>query len=308
MSRLAPVLAIVVCIYLDARARGETTPAATYANVRYGPHERNILDVWLVESNKPSPLVVHIHGGGWKGGDKLRGLFSSYSKPAFRRLRNARIAVASINYRYTSADHPLPAPLMDAARAIQFLRSKSHEWDLDKERFAAYGASAGGCSTLWLAFHDEVADPDSDDPIERESSRLLCAAAINAQSSIAPDQLRVWIGPLAEEHGMIRNAFGLGTVARSYEAGHRATYVKYSPITHLDKNDPPIFLTYFKKNSPAKDISHAIHHPIFGIKVKEAMDKFGVESRLIIADQPYGQAKKYDHYADFLVDKLTAAQ
>ena len=42
----------------------------THPNVKYGPHERNVLDVWLAESDKPTPVLVSIHGGGFQGGDK----------------------------------------------------------------------------------------------------------------------------------------------------------------------------------------------------------------------------------------------
>ena len=38
--------------------------------MKYGPHDRNVMDVWLAESDKPTPVVFYIHGGGWTGGDK----------------------------------------------------------------------------------------------------------------------------------------------------------------------------------------------------------------------------------------------
>ena len=82
----------------------------------YGPHERNILDVWRVDAAVPRPLAVMIHGGGWKGGDKRQQL-AKWGMPAFEKLRAAGIHVASINYRLLSPEHPLPAPLDDAARA-----------------------------------------------------------------------------------------------------------------------------------------------------------------------------------------------
>ena len=41
-------------------------------DVRYGPHERNVLDLWLVKSDKPTPLVLFIHGGGFQTGDKSK--------------------------------------------------------------------------------------------------------------------------------------------------------------------------------------------------------------------------------------------
>ena len=77
-------------------------------------------------------------------------------------------------------------PLEDAARAVQFLRSKAGEWNIDKTRIAATGGSAGACSSLWLAFHDDMAKPDSPDPVARESTRLTAAAVNGAQTSLDP--------------------------------------------------------------------------------------------------------------------------
>ena len=42
----------------------------THGNVSYGKHERNVLDFWQAKSDKPTPVVICIHGGGWIGGDK----------------------------------------------------------------------------------------------------------------------------------------------------------------------------------------------------------------------------------------------
>ena len=122
-------VALAVCTCLLALheqvAVAADGPPPTYANVRYGPHPRNVLDLWKVESSDPVPLVVMIHGGGWKGGDKQR-VFRQCSKPAFERIQKAGISIAAINYRLSSAKHPVPAPLLDAARAIQFLRTKTN--------------------------------------------------------------------------------------------------------------------------------------------------------------------------------------
>src|ERR1051325_12061798 len=45
-------------------------PPPNFANVKYGEHPRNVLDLWQAKSEKPTPLLVYIHGGGWRGGDK----------------------------------------------------------------------------------------------------------------------------------------------------------------------------------------------------------------------------------------------
>ena len=47
-------------------------PAPTYADLKYGDHKNTVMDVWLADSDKPMPIVVAIHGGGFKGGDKSK--------------------------------------------------------------------------------------------------------------------------------------------------------------------------------------------------------------------------------------------
>ena len=102
----------------------------------------------------------------------------------------------AINYRFvTEADEkgvqpPVKWPIEDAARAVQFVRSKAKEWNLDKARIGATGGSAGGCSSLWLLYHDDLADPKSADPVARESTRLFCAGVNGAQTTLDPKVLR----------------------------------------------------------------------------------------------------------------------
>lgn len=157
--------------------------APTRANVAYGSHERQVLDFWQADSAKPAPLVFHIHGGGWVNGDKAH-------VASLERYLAAGISVVSINYRFVTqaivagVKPPVEWPLHDAARALQFVRSKAVEWNIDKARIGATGGSAGACSSLWLAFHPDLAVPNSSDSIARESTRLWCAAVIGAQTTL----------------------------------------------------------------------------------------------------------------------------
>src|SRR5436305_9389819 len=134
-------------------------------NVPYGTHPRQVLDFYRARSDKPTPVVFYIHGGGWRGGDK-----KINPKP----FLDKGISVVAINYRYVQngvedrVEPPVKAPLEDAARALQFTRSKASEWNIDKKRIDATGGSAGSCSSLWLALHDDMTDPKSDDPIARD--------------------------------------------------------------------------------------------------------------------------------------------
>ncbi len=95
------------------------------------------LDLYLPEqpSDKPLPLIVHIHGGGWKGGNK-------YPCPVTPMVRNG-YAVASVEYRF-SQKALFPAQIQDCQAAIRWLRANSQKYGIDGERIGVVGASAGG--------------------------------------------------------------------------------------------------------------------------------------------------------------------
>jgi acetyl esterase/lipase len=172
------------------KAKKESYPAdvpkPTHASVKYGPHARHVFDFWQAKSDKPTPLVLVIHGGGWNSGSKERA--NGIAK--IKALLDAGISVAANNYRYVpqavaeGVAPPVKAPMDDSARALQFLRSKAAGWNIDPARVAAAGSSAGACTSLWLAYHDDLADPESADPVARQSTRLLCAAVIGAQTTL----------------------------------------------------------------------------------------------------------------------------
>ena len=178
------------------RAAGKTAP--DLANVKYGPHERNVLDLWKAKSDKPTPLVVFIHGGGFRGGSK-----EALSPALLDGLLAKGISVMAINYRL-SPEVSFPAHYMDCARAIQFARSKAKEWNLDPKRVGATGGSAGAGTSLWIGFHDDMADPKNADPVLRESTRLTCMAVHGAQSTYDPRVIKEWVGEAAAKHPALR--------------------------------------------------------------------------------------------------------
>src|SRR4029078_9282139 len=154
-------------------------------------------------SDKPTPVLVFIHGGGFVAGNKNQGTAASITSCTW-----AGISFASINYRYTT-QAPYPAPMLDGARAIQFLRSKAADWNIDPKRIAAYGGSAGAGISMWVAFHDDLAKSDSTDPIERQSTRLAFSGALGGQSSSTPLKTREWLGGRGWEHPAFLPFFGV---------------------------------------------------------------------------------------------------
>lgn len=284
-------------------------PPPTDANVPYGPHPRNVIDFWKPQSSTPTPLVLFIHGGGWTGGDK-----ASVSRVADY-LKNG-IAVAAINYRFIQqameekVEPPVHAPLHDAARALQFIRHRAEAWNLDKTKVGATGGSAGACTSLWLAMHNDLAKPDSDDPIARESTRLTCAAVGGAQVSLDPAQLREWMPNMA--YG--GHAFGFRTDGKSRKKEFDLCYEnrakvlpwirEYSPFEHASKDDPPIFLDYPSQDKPpvlGEEQKDPTHSAVMGVALKAKLDSLGVECHL---SYPGNLDPEYKSSADFLIKKL----
>lgn len=267
-----------------ARARGEAPPAEsiprhrppTRADFRYGPHERNVFDFWSAGTTRPAPLVVYFHGGAWKIGDKRE------IEPAtLERFLAAGISVASVNYRFTTTA-PLPAPHHDSRRALQTLRARAGEWNLDPQRVGAYGGSAGAGITLWLAFHDEMAEPASGDPVARESTRLTCAATVAGQCTYDPQVIRAWIGEPAYRHSFSLAAYAVKSHAELADPRLQPIYDEVSPIRHVTRDDPPVFQIYSEPDLPVPATARAgqgMHHPIFGHRLAEALAAVGVDCR-----------------------------
>lgn len=261
-----------------------------HTNVSYGPHEANVLDLWIAEGEGPRPLHVYIHGGGWIGGDKFK-----KGDPQKAWLKKG-VSYAAINYRHTPVA-ALPAPVHDAARAIQFLRSKASEWNIDKNRICLSGGSAGACTSMWLLCHDDLADPNADDPVLRESTRVSGAAVAGGQTSIDPKQIEPWLGPNVLKHNMINMAVGEKTIEgalTNYEQ-HKSLYQEFSSFNHVSKDDPPLFMSYSGDMTlPSKNAGHGIHHPVYGVKMKEKADSVGMECHLLIGDGSQSKSEKYN--------------
>ena len=269
-----------------APAYAPTVPKPTLTEVRYGTHERHILDFWKADSTAPTPLAFIIHGGGWQGGEKER-VDRFVDLPD---LLKAGVSVVAINYRFVKMAEaegiqpPVKAPLHDAARALQFVRSKAAEWNLNKNRIGAAGGSAGACSSLWLAFHNDLADPANADPVARESSRLQCAAVTGAQTTLDPQQMVEWTPN--SKYGA--HAFGLKTFPEFLAAREKILpwIAEYSPYALVTSDDPPVYLTYSAPpalGQPQKDPTHTSN---FGLKLQQHCKTLGVPCELFYPDAP----------------------
>ena len=274
-----------------------SVPKPTKSGIVYGNHERNVLDFWKAESESPTPVAFVIHGGGWKGGSKER--LDRFVDP--NALINEGISVVAINYRYVTSTEkpPVKAPLHDAARALQFVRSQAKAWNLDKKRIGAAGGSAGACSSLWLAFHDDLADPKSKDSVARESTRLACAAVIGAQTTLDPKQMVKWT-PNSRYGG---HAFGLWPFADFLNQREKILpwIAEYSPYALVSKDDPPVYLLYSSPPAIGKDQKDPTHTSNFGVKLQAHCQSKGMACELVY---PGLSKPKHTNPTDFLISHL----
>jgi acetyl esterase/lipase len=192
------------------------------------------------------------------------------------------------------------------------VKSKAAEWNIDKTRIGACGGSAGACSSLWLAFHDDLADPKSSDPIARESTRLFCAAVIGAQTSLDPKQLKEWT-PNSRYGG---HAFGFfpnpddnktrDTDFANFLA-HRDEVLpwikEYSPIELVSAGDSAIYLTYNDAPELGKEKKDPTHTANYGVHLQEKCKSVGVACEFYYPNAPDAPHKSA---ADYLIDKLKA--
>lgn len=311
LSLLVLPLASLACAQQAANSPLQR-PKPTFADFAYDQEsDRQKFDFWQAKSAKPTPVVLLIHGGGWANGDK-----KSYRTDAIHPFLDAGISVATLNYRFIAqameqkVEPPVKACLHDAARALQTIRSNAREWNVDPERIGATGGSAGACTSLWLAMHDDLADLESSDPIARESSRLTCAAVLGAQTSLDPKELREWM-PNAIYGG---HAFGFAAKGRTRAEEFELLipnrdkvlpWIKeYSPMELASSDDPPIYLDYPNQKTPpvvGTEQPDPTHSAIYGNMLAEKLDPMGVE---VVVSYPGHQDKRYGSITKFLIKKL----
>lgn len=252
--------------------------AADHVNVPYSDHPKSVFDLWLAKSDKPAPLVIYIHGGGFRGGDKSK-VYESDDIDYF--LKNG-ISFATINYRFmTNEPLGVRACLYDSKRALQYIRSRAEEWNLDQEKIACYGGSAGAGTSLWLAFHDEMADPDSEDPILRESTRITAAGGVGTQATY---NLARWFKILEmESNSEIASAsfafYGI-TSQQEYDSPEgKAIRDELDMLLLMDDDDPPFYVINQQKGgTPPENRGHTNHHPLHAKALLDRAKEVGLEA------------------------------
>mgnify|MGYP002629728102 CR=1 FL=1 len=236
--------------------------APTHRDVAYDDeHASQRLDVYLAESEKPTPAMIYIHGGGWRAGSKnnIPGWLKAF-------VADGQLSVVSVEYRFTDvASHP--AQVNDCLRAIQFVRQNAAKWNIDTQRLGVTGGSAGGHLSAYVALHDDAVDAKSDDPVKLQSSRVACAVSFAGPTD--------WtlLSSIDHRHPAYRQLIGYepGTPA----ADMAAKLIKdVSPISFASKDDPPVMQVHGDKDDIVP-IEHASN-------LHQKLEALGVKSELVV--------------------------
>jgi acetyl esterase/lipase len=232
-----------------------TLPVRRVPDVQYGEllgYRPLELDLYLPQVNEPVPVVVYVHGGGWRRGSRrepLRTLGADF----YGTLAAQGFAVAAIDYRL-SGEARFPAPLQDVCTAVGWTRHNAASYRLDAGRVFLWGDSSGGHLALLAALTGaEVQGVVAWFPV----TDLLGMPSDVADAGGVPDT-----GPDSREAQL------LGAPARSVPDLARQA----SPVTHVSAAAPPILLMH----GTADDMVPAAQ----SIRLAEALDAAGAAVQL----------------------------
>jgi acetyl esterase/lipase len=239
-SVVAAVVSGVALATVAARAApGAPDPMPTHADVSCGPHPHQRIDVYLPPQGKGLYPVVLWFGGIWKPAKHPARL-------DFFGRENCAVIAVQTRTMTDAVDDRVRAPVsyvaQDACRAVQFVRLHAARWDLDAGRIAVGGGSQGALPALYVACAGERADPRSDEPVERVSTRVACAGAYRSQPSIDPKRMQEWVPGV--KWGA--PALGCGFQESLWRRQELLPLIsRWSPDALLHRGTPPL---YFESN------------------------------------------------------------
>lgn len=230
-----------------------------------GSHkERNTLDLFVPKSEKPLPLLIWVHGGGWSAGSKDGG------NPLLRFLTQG-YAVAATNYRL-SQHAVFPAQIQDCKEAVRFLRANTKKYNLKPDAFGVSGGSAGGHLVALLGTSGGVKElqlPDS--PHKDVSDKVQCVVDLFGPTDLTKMAAQSGLNskidhdnPKSPESRLIG-----GPIQENKEKAAKA-----NPLTYIDKDDPPVLILHGDQD-PLVPLGQS---EIF----VEALKKAGVPCELVV--------------------------
>ncbi|MFK7749269.1 MAG: alpha/beta hydrolase [Kordia sp.] len=290
-----------------------------HPNIEYGDDERNVYDFFKPNLKTPSSLLILIHGGGFVNGGKANYYESYRYRGLINRLLKKNIAVAAINYRYLNPEDTLGIlnSLNDAKQALQHLRYFSDSLHFQKDKVMIYGSSAGSAAAMWLGFGDERAKPKSENPIERESTRIQGLVGISTQANY---DIATWHNTVfssfqkdgfteASLKKMIKEYrilvyYGIKTREELASERTKAYLNKTDMLSMLSADDPLFYLSTEETSGdiPTK-MSDVFHHPLHVKTIQQRAVKVGAKG-IYHCPQINLNTTKGESYEEFIIKTI----
>jgi acetyl esterase/lipase len=246
----------------------------TYENVPYAADtlKKHLLDIYLPPTEKSSyPVVIWVHGGAWMSNDKHADM--GYMENTIKGFIDSGYAVASIDYRWSTMAK-FPAQIQDCNQAVEFLYQNAAKYKLDRNKFALIGFSAGGhlASLLGLSNNNHVKEfyPWGKKPDFKIKLVLDFYGPSDFSTLKATNDLKDPVVLL------------LG----SKPADNPEFAKKASPVTYVDKNDPPFLIVQGEKDESV--------NPDQSVLLHSRLNASGVKNELIIVPGAPHYGKMFD--------------
>jgi hypothetical protein len=284
--------------------------AAYAANIKYGNYNGSTFDIFMPLSGVPTALVIFIHGGSFVAGDKTDAYYG-VTADEIRYLLGNNIAFATINYPFKAEVGGVLGCFNEIKRCLQFIRYNNAELNIDKFRVGSYGGSAGGGSSIWLGFRDEMGDPSSNDPVLRESTRLQAVGHNNSQASYDPmvmeeifDQVGVDFFSLTDVTETVfidYNITNLSELTTNQEVINMRK--ELDMLGWMTEDDPEFYVSNINEYVIPTDKNGAVHHPLQGKTLDDQATTIGIVCNSFIPAIP-AVIQTSETLAEFMVRKL----
>lgn len=290
-----------------------------YADISYDEFALTSFDFFQPNNDKPSSLLIIIHGGGFINGDKSKYYTNEHSINLINDLLAQNIAVANINYRLLTPNNTtgIMKSLQDSKRALQFIRYHSKRLNIDKTKVVLYGSSAGAGTSLWLALSDEMADLKNLDSVLRESTRVSGAVCTSTQSNY--DLMNWHQNVFAEYHiqgfdfnsikkilseSRMKQYFGVQNQSMLNDDAIKKYREKVNMLLMMSPDDPELYIV--NKGIPytiPTNSSELYHHPLHAKALKDWGEKASVKGIYYIPEMNI-DTRNGESIKDFIIRKI----
>lgn len=245
------------------------------ANIKYADDtiKKHRLDLYFPKNMKPNaPLVVWFHGGAWRMGDQCNDM--SYMKNTLAEIMNQGYVLASVDYRF-STQSVFPQIVQDCNLGLEYLYQNASKYGYDRDRIAVMGFSAGSHLACLAVLSGNNNMPQFIAPNAKKSFKIKAVVDFYGPADLIS---HTKAGEENDPNSPIAQLLGATAIERPDLAKIA------SPVTYIDKNDPPFLII----NGEKDDAVSYIQAKLMGSYLNLA----GVKNEVIIVkDAPhYGEA------------------